>query len=69
MTGHHISVTRNAVNRWMERIDRRADYEQADLAIRSHAKAVCEAAAFGCRCVVTVLSREQGALSAPGVRT
>ena len=84
MNGHHISVTRNAVNRWMERIDRRADYEQADLAIRSHAKAVCEAAAFGCRCVklatgdrlildgrsvVTVLSREQGVLSAPGVRT
>lgn len=84
MTGHHISVTRHAVNRWMERIDRCADYEQADEAIRSHAKAVCAAAAFGCTCVklatgdrlildgrsvVTVLSREQGVLSAPGVRT
>ena len=83
MTGHHISVTRHAVNRWMERIDRRASYDQADQAIRSHARAVCAAADFGCsvvklatgdrlildgRSVVTVLSREQGVFSAPGLR-
>jgi len=83
MTGHHISVTRHAVNRWMERIDQRASYDQADRAIRSHARAVCAAADFGCsvvklatgdrlildgRSVVTVLSREQGVFSAPGLR-
>lgn len=83
MTGHHISVTRHAVNRWMERIDRRATYDQVDQAIRSHAKVVCAAADFGCsvvklatgdrlildgRSVVTVLSREQGVFSAPGLR-
>ncbi len=81
MTEHHISVTRHAVNRWMQRINPRADYETADREIRSHARAVCAAADFGCqvvklasgdrlicdgRSVVTVLARHQGIYCVPG---
>lgn len=72
---HFISVTKHAVNRWMQRVDTRADYQAAEAAIRSHARAVCAAADFGCkvvklatgdrlvidgRSVVTVLARHQG---------
>ncbi len=72
---HFISVTKHAVNRWMQRVDPRADYADAEATIRSHARAVCIAADFGCkvvklatgdrlvlegRSVVTVLARSQG---------
>lgn len=73
MTGH-ISVTRHAQQRWIDRVDARATLEQADAAIRQHARAVIAAANFGCRVVklangakllldgrnvVTVLARHQ----------
>jgi len=72
---HFISITKHAVNRWMQRVDPRADYDLAEAAIRSHARAVCIAVDFGCnvvklasgdrlviegRRVVTVLARNQG---------
>lgn len=81
MTEHHISITRHAVNRWIQRIDPHADYETAERAIRSHARAVCIADAFGCgvvklasgvrlicdgRKVVTVAARHEERYDAPG---
>ena len=79
MTGG-VHVSRHACQRYIERVDSSLTLEQADAAIRAHARAIRIAASFGCGVVrtgcgakllleglsvVTVLSRQQIRLQLP----
>lgn len=75
MSGMHISVSRHAVARYVERVAPLATPDEAEAAIRACSRSICTAAAFHCRTVklgcggrlildgrhvVTVLSRAHG---------